>query len=102
MTPDGLHDLTRRLYRAMSSGDADAIEALYSTAEDVCFIGSSADEFWTDPLKHNADVRPYFDGTFSTRVEPGAMATAVACDGAAWIVDTPSFIWATGRHSASG
>jgi hypothetical protein len=47
----------------MSSGDADAVEAFYSMADGVAFVGTGDAEFWTDSAKHNADVRHFFDGS---------------------------------------
>ena len=48
------------LYAAMTDGDAERVESLYSLAPGSLFIGTSGEEFWTDSARHNADVRPYW------------------------------------------
>lgn len=50
------------LFAAMGSGSADAVEAYYSLADEGVFVGTDDAEFWTDSARHNADVRPFFDG----------------------------------------
>jgi ketosteroid isomerase-like protein len=51
------------LYEAMSSGNADRVEAFYSLQPGSVFVGTDEAEFWTDSAKHNADVRHFFDGS---------------------------------------
>jgi hypothetical protein len=55
-----LADRMRAVYAAMTAGDAQRVEALYSLARGSVFIGTSEAEFWTDSAKHNADVRPHW------------------------------------------
>lgn len=50
----------------MGSGSADAVEAFYSLADQAVFVGTDDAEFWTDSARHNADVRPFFDGSHGT------------------------------------
>jgi ketosteroid isomerase-like protein len=85
-----IRDLTLELYEAMSSGDAAAVESFYSLAPDALYIGTAKGEFWTDPVRHNEDVRPYFDGS-NGRMSVSAGTVHVVVDGdAAWVVDTPT------------
>jgi ketosteroid isomerase-like protein len=93
-----LADLTLRLYDAMSSGDADAVERYYSQQNGSLFIGTAGAEFWTDPAQHNADVRPYFDASHGrTRViagEPHAVTEGTV----GWVVDRPTLRLADGTQ----
>jgi adenylate cyclase len=83
---EALHEL----YRAMSSGSADAVEALYSLDPLAVFVGTDDAEFWTDSARHNADVRPYFDGSSGVlSVEPGA-GLARSDDSLGWTFDRPT------------
>jgi hypothetical protein len=75
-----LRDTLLRLYDAMSSGDAGAVESFYSLDELAVFVSTDAAEFWADSARHNADVRPYFDGSRGTNrwvaEAPGARTQA--------------------------
>jgi ketosteroid isomerase-like protein len=82
------------LYAAMGSGDADAVEALYSLQAGSVFVGTDAAEFWTDSAQHNADVRPYFDGS-AVRVTAGE-PIAIVEGSVGWTVDRPAFRLADG------
>lgn len=57
-----LEAVAEDLLAAMSSGSAQAVEAFYSLDPLGVFVGTDASEFWTDSARHNADVRPFFDG----------------------------------------
>jgi hypothetical protein len=87
---DRLRNTLLVLYEAMSSSNADAVEAFYSLAPGSVFIGTDASEFWMDSAKHNADVRPFFDGSYG-RIEwtPGNVV-AMTEGSAGWTVDRPS------------
>jgi hypothetical protein len=93
---EALHEL----YRAMSSGSADRVEALYSLDPLAVFVGTDDSEFWTDSARHNADVRHYFDGSSGAlRVEPGdGLARS---DGAlGWTFDRPTMTLPDGTSIA--
>lgn len=78
------------LYDAMSSGDADAVEAFYSLEAGGVFVGTDASEFWTDAHQHNADVRPFFDGAYG-RFEFRADNPLALTEGTVgWTIDRPS------------
>ncbi len=90
MTPSPeLADRMRAVYAAMTAGDAQQVEALYSLAPGSVFVGTSAAEFWTDSAKHNADVRPYWKPGNVT-VEAGDIQ-AVALGETGLTVDRPTF-----------
>ena len=79
------------LYAAMGSGNADAVEALYSLEAGSAFTGTSADEFWTDSRQHNADVRSFFDGTYGRlQVTPSSEPVALVEGTAGWTIDRPT------------
>jgi ketosteroid isomerase-like protein len=80
------------LYEAMSSGDAAAVEAFYSLNALGVFVGTDEAEFWTDSVRHNADVRRYFDGSSGElRWEPGDPFARV--DGnTGWSIDRPNLV----------
>lgn len=80
---------TRAVYAAMTAGSAPQVEALYSVAPGSVFIGTSAAEFWTDPVQHNLDVRPYWQPGNVT-VTPGPIL-AVAQGDLGFSVDRPTF-----------
>jgi len=80
------------LYRAMSSGDAASVEARYSLEPGSVFIGTGASEFWTDSAQHNADVRPYFDGSRGP-LQWSADEPIALCEGSAgWTIDRPRLL----------
>lgn len=79
------------LYAAMGSGDADAVEALYSLEAGSVFTGTSADEFWTDSRQHNTDVRPFFDGSYGRlQVTPSSQPIALVEGTVGWTIDRPT------------
>jgi hypothetical protein len=78
------------LYAAMSSGSAEAVEAFYSLASGSTFMGTDAAEFWTDSAKHNADVRPFFDGSYGPTSWTAGEALAHVEGTVGWTVDRPS------------
>ena len=79
------------LYAAMSSGNADSVEALYSLDAGSVFIGTSADEFWTDSRQHNTDVRSFFDGSYGRlQVTASSHPIAVVEGTAGWTIDRPT------------
>jgi ketosteroid isomerase-like protein len=82
----------------MAGGNAGRVEALYSLAEGSVFIGTSASEFWTDSAQHNADVRPYFDGSDGRlRIEAGE-AIVVVEGTTGWTIDRPAFVLPDGSR----
>jgi hypothetical protein len=90
MTPSPeLADRMRSVYAAMTEGDPQRVEALYSLAPGAVFIGTSAAEFWTDSAKHNADVRPYWKPGNVT-VEAGHIH-ALALGETGLTIDRPTF-----------
>jgi hypothetical protein len=90
-----LHDL----YRAMSSGSAEAVEALYSLDPLAVFVGTDDAEFWTDSARHNADVRPYFDASSGAlRMEPGA-GFARSSGALGWTFDRPTMVLPDGTST---
>lgn len=84
---DDLKALTQKLYEAMGSGKPEEVETLYTLGEQVAFMGTAANEFWTDSVVHNADVRP--------RLSKGGLkltsAELVAYEqgNLGWVVDRP-------------
>jgi hypothetical protein len=78
------------LYAAMSSGNAPSVEAFYSLASGSVFIGTDASEFWTDSARHNADVRPFFDGSLGTLRWPAGDALAYSEGNVGWTIDRPA------------
>jgi hypothetical protein len=78
------------LYAAMSSGDADAVEAHYSLREGSVFVGSDTTEFWTDSAQHNADVRPYFDGSNGVLTWQAGGPLAQREGKLGWTIDRPT------------
>jgi hypothetical protein len=85
------------LYVAMSSGDASRVEAIYSTAAGVSFIGSDANEFWKDPEQHNADVRRFFDGSLGRNTWSSGEAPLAMEEGTVgWTVDRPTVVLGDG------
>ena len=84
----------RAVYAAMTAGDAEQVEALYSLAPGAVFIGTSADEFWTDPVQHNLDVRPFWKpGNITVTAGP---IHAIAFGESGLTVDRPTFRLADG------
>ena len=77
----------------MSSGNADAVEAFYSLQAGSIFIGTDEKEYWTDSAHHNADVRPFFDGSFGEIRWHAGDAHALAEGGAGWTVDRPTLLF---------
>lgn len=55
-----LADRVRAVYAAMTAGDPDQVESMYSLTPGSVFIGTSKAEFWTDSAAHNVDVRPFW------------------------------------------
>jgi len=78
------------LYAAMSSGSADHVEAMYSLEPGSIFVGTDESEFWTDPVQHNADVRPFFDGESGTYLWQAGDALARVEGTVGWTVDRPT------------
>jgi hypothetical protein len=58
-----LAGVAAELFVTMGGGSAAAVERYYSLAEGGVFVGTADAEYWTDSAQHNADVRPFFDGT---------------------------------------
>ncbi|MEX2246920.1 MAG: nuclear transport factor 2 family protein [Dehalococcoidia bacterium] len=88
-SPD-LRDRLLALYRAMSSGDADAVEAFYSLEAGSVFIGTGDAEFWTDSARHNADVRHFFDGRSGVISWNPGDALSLVEGSVGWTVDRPT------------
>jgi hypothetical protein len=84
----------------MSSGDADAVEAFYSLSPLAVSVGTDSAEFWTDPVRHNADVRRFFDGSNGTlRWEAGDVLARASGD-LGWVVDRPAVAMPSGETFA--
>jgi hypothetical protein len=81
------------LYAAMSSGDADAVEAFYSLEAGCIFVGSDHGEFWLDSMQHNVEVRPFFDGTFGEVTWRPGEAYALVEGSVGWTVDRPTLVF---------
>jgi ketosteroid isomerase-like protein len=92
----GLVEALLELYRAMSSGDAGRVEAMYSLDPLSVFVGTDDEEFWTDAATHDADVRPYFDGSRGLlRVAAGEPRARVEGD-LGWTIDRPRMTFPDG------
>ena len=93
-----LQQRVQDLYRAMSGMGADAVEAFYSLAEGSVFIGTDAEEYWTDSRQHNADVRPFFDGSVDTYTWKPRNVLALREGAVGWTVDRPVVITPEGAE----
>lgn len=82
------------LYAAMSSGDADAVEAFYTLEAGAIFVGTDDTEFWLDSMQHNVEVRPFFDGTFGEVTWRPGEAYALVEGSVGWTVDQPILVFA--------
>lgn len=80
----------RALYAAMSSGSAASVEAFYSLEAGAVFIGTDAAEYWTDSIRHNEDVRPFFDGEFGVYSWRAGDVLARVEGSVGWTVDRPT------------
>jgi adenylate cyclase len=87
---DDLRARLLALYEAMSSTRPAIVEAFYSLQDGSIFIGTDAFEFWTDSAKHNAAVRPFFDGSYGTWTWQASEAIAFVEGSVGWTVDRPS------------
>ena len=93
---DELAGLVRELYTAMGSGDADAVEVFYSLRPEAVFLGTDEAEFWTDSVRHNQEVRPYWERAGNV-VTPGELL-AYECGDVGWTVDRPTIELASGER----
>jgi SnoaL-like domain len=82
-----LRALALGLYEAMSTGDGERAAACFSLAPDAVFIGTEADDVYTDPAAHRRAVRAYWDGR-TDRWSAGALHVVVAGE-VGWVVDRP-------------
>jgi ketosteroid isomerase-like protein len=89
-TDDELAGLVIELYRAMSSGDADRVEAFYSRDPLGVFVGTDEAEFWTDPVRHDEDVRPFFDGSMGPITWKAGGVSARSDGDLGWTIDRPT------------
>jgi ketosteroid isomerase-like protein len=84
-----LAEVVAELYRAMSSGDAERVERFYSLDPLSVFVGTDDAEFWTDSHRHNAEVRPYFDGSLGPFAWTPGEVIARSDGDLGWTIDRP-------------
>ena len=89
-TSDELRSRLLSLYAAMSSGDADAVEAHYSLHPGTVFVGTDMFEFWTDSAQHNVEVRRFFDGSHGVLKWQATDALALREGTTGWTFDRPN------------